>query len=128
MKILRGATVFLLCALVSMLVVYLMLSLFSPSNRDGGGFIFISLISLPFIILGGAIFGALLLLTSERKDRARMEWIISRGSISGLIYSAILMFSFGARFPEAFVWIAAGGVAGAVSGFLWCRLIEQQDV
>jgi hypothetical protein len=125
LRIFRGVVVFLLCAVISLLILDLGLIILNWSVEGTADLLVGSLMFLPFIIAGGVTFGSLLLLANEPKDRANERWLVMRGLVSGLLYSAIVPVSFGAIVPRALVLVAAGGAAGAVSGFLWCRLVER---
>jgi hypothetical protein len=127
LRFLRDFSVFALCAFVSLVILDLGLVAFSPTNVGGGELVFAGLLFLPFIIVGGLVFGSILLLTSDRRSRSRMPWLVSRGAVCGAVYAVFIMLAFGAVVPSALMYVAAGGVAGATSGFLWCRLVEQQD-
>jgi ABC-type xylose transport system permease subunit len=102
--------------------------LFIPSHSGGSGLGLANFLFLPFIIVGGIVFGSILLLISERRDWSSASWLASRGAICGALYAALVMFAFGAIMPLSLVYVAASGIAGATSGYLWCRLVEQQDV
>ncbi len=127
MTLARALGVFLLCAVVSVLLldgVTLLMSAGSSSldlKDVGWG----SLVFLPFVVLGGVVFGSICLLTVGPADRKSSTRLMRVGFVSGLIYSALILISFGALVPQALVLVAASALAGCASGYLWSRLFEQ---
>jgi hypothetical protein len=104
-----------------------MLFLFTPANSEASGLGLLNLFFLPFITIGGIVCGSILLLISDRRKWSRIPWLVSRGALCGAAYAAFVMLAFGAIIPLSLIYVAGAAVAGATCGFLWCRLVEQQD-
>jgi hypothetical protein len=125
--LLRGAAVFVLCTVLSVTILDATLLWLSSATATLDEIVTGSLIFLPFIVAGGVIFGGLLLLTTEQEARAKSGRMLIIGGVSGLLYSAIILFSFGAIVPNSLYLVGASGIAGSISGLLWSRLVERYD-
>jgi hypothetical protein len=130
LSFLRPVGTFILCTIVCLLLLDIVLfwPRFPASYEDpqvGGAALLVNVFAAPVIVLGGLI-GGFTLLSGRRGTGVtrRLDWMSGWGAVIGAAYCAIAALVLGASdfWP---VLIITGAAAGALSGAIWCLLVER---
>jgi len=100
-----------------------------PAEYDdvkvGGAALLIDLFAAPVVVIGGLL-GGFVLLAGRRNtgDTRRLDWMAGWGALIGAAYCIVLSLLMRAVdfWP---VLLITGAAAGALSGVIWCLLVER---
>ena len=134
MRFIRPVAAFFLCLSLSLVIldVGMLVPDFVAGDAEGdwrgllGLFLLVDAFATPVVALGGLLSG-FFVLSGNRDDgtSTQLGWMVKFGTIAGAIYGALALGLISQSGLAFAIGGCVGAVAGAMSGAIWCLMVER---